>query len=110
MTRLKTLKPTIRTLGGHLAILHTTSWRSAKRTAVQRGYGYRWQKARAVYLSSHPLCCYCSRVGRTTPATVVDHIERHNGDALLFWDRKNWQPLCKPCHDGQKAVEEARAG
>ncbi len=26
----------------------------------------------------------------------------------LFWGSKNWQPLCKPCHDSIKAREESR--
>ena len=36
------------------------------------------------------------RLGRRT---VVDHIVPHRGDARLFWDEDNWQPLCKSCHD-----------
>lgn len=35
-------------------------------------------------------------------ATVVDHIVPHGGDLKLFWDVKNWQPLCKKCHDSMK--------
>ena len=31
--------------------------------------------------------------------TVVDHIRPHRGDPVLFWDEKNWQSLCKSCHD-----------
>ena len=27
------------------------------------------------------------------------HIRPHRGDPVLFWDEKNWQSLCKPCHD-----------
>ena len=34
-----------------------------------------------------------------TPATVVDHVIPHRGNKQLFWDEKNWQPLCKSCHD-----------
>jgi len=107
-TKLKTLRPTMQTLGGGLPVLQSTSWRSGKQTAAQRGYGYRWQKARALYLLSNPLCCYCARDRRTTPATIVDHIERHQGDEQLFWDRANWQPLCKTCHDSLKARQEAQ--
>ena len=40
--------------------------------------------------------CFDSKL---TPATVVDHIIPHRGDKRLFWDEKNWQPLCKDCHD-----------
>jgi 5-methylcytosine-specific restriction endonuclease McrA len=32
-------------------------------------------------------------------ADVVDHIVPHKMDKALFWDRSNWQPLCKWHHD-----------
>lgn len=84
------------------------SWRADKQTSAQRGYGYRWQKARAAYLAEHPLCVYCEREGKVTAATVVDHKIPHRGDQELFWDEKNWQSLCKPCHDVVKRLEEER--
>ena len=40
--------------------------------------------------------CFDSKL---TPATVVGHIIPHRGNQKLFWDEKNWQPLCKDCHD-----------
>jgi len=81
------------------------TWRGDK-TSTQRGYGYKWQKARAEWLRLHPLCVYCMRQGRVVEATVVDHIVPHRGDLKLFWNRKNWQSLCKTCHDSIKAAEE----
>ena len=75
-------------------------------TAAQRGYGYRWQQASKGFLRSHPLCVYCERLGKVTAATLVDHIIPHRGDMTLFWDRGNWQPLCKACHDSVKSREE----
>lgn len=71
-------------------------------SSAERGYGYKWQKARADYLREHPLCVFCQRRGRVTTATIVDHIEPHKGDLKLFWRRSNWQGLCKPCHDIDK--------
>ncbi|WP_197457685.1 HNH endonuclease signature motif containing protein, partial [Snodgrassella sp. CFCC 13594] len=41
-----------------------------------------------------------------TEATVVDHIKPHCGDMKLFWNRNNWQSLCKGCHDSIKQAEE----
>ncbi|WP_233882799.1 HNH endonuclease [Brevibacillus laterosporus] len=41
-----------------------------------------------------------------TGATVVDHIVPHKGDKTLFWDRKNWQPLCEQCHNRKTARED----
>ncbi len=43
---------------------------------------------------------------RVVLATVVDHKIPHKGDETLFWDRKNWQSLCKPHHDGTKQAME----
>ncbi|WP_422101898.1 HNH endonuclease [Vreelandella sp.] len=71
-------------------------------SSTQRGYGYKWQKARVDYLRANPLCVFCQRRGRVTAATVVDHIKPHKGDLKLFWRRSNWQSLCKPCHDNDK--------
>lgn len=82
------------------------SWRSGM-TSSQRGYNYKWQKARERYLLDNPLCVYCDRLGRVTAASVVDHVIAHRGDMTLFWDQSNWQPLCKPCHDSVKQAEEA---
>ena len=48
---------------------------------------------------AHPLCVQCLKEGHAVTATVVDHIRPHRGDPVLFWDEKNWQSLCKPCHD-----------
>lgn len=67
-------------------------------TSCQRGYGYAWQQARLAFLRRHPLCAECGRQGRLTPATVVDHVTPHRGDAALLWDEGNWQPLCARCH------------
>lgn len=79
-------------------------------SAAERGYDSRWQKARLGYLKHHPLCAECEREGKTVPATVVDHIVPHKGNKQLFWDKKNWQPLCKPCHDRKTAKEDGRWG
>ena len=76
------------------------------RSAVSRGYGRAWQKARIDYLEAHPLCVECMKEGRYRKATVVDHIIPHRGDARLFWDRENWQPLCKMHHDRKTLTED----
>lgn len=87
-----------------------------------RIYNSRWDKARLSFLRSHPLCVMCTQQGRTEPATVVDHIKPHKlKEALksgsreaiskaqvLFWDKKNWQPLCKQHHDSTKQRMEKR--
>lgn len=72
---------------------------SERDNAYERGYSSQWQKARKQFLAKRPLCAECERIGKLTPATVVDHIKPHRGDKVLFWDESNWQPLCKKCHD-----------
>lgn len=81
-----------------------------RESSTQRGYGYKWQKARAGYLAAHPLCAECERKGRTTIATDLDHIRPHKGDMTLFWDRSNWQGLCAACHSAKTAREDGGFG
>jgi len=69
-------------------------------------YGSAWRKARAAYLAQHPLCVECLKLGKWTPATVVDHIKPHRKDPDLFWNSDNWQSLCKHCHDSHKQRAE----
>lgn len=80
-----------------MATADTDSWRSGK-TTNERGYTYRWQKARERFLAKHPLCKHCQAQGIVTAATDVDHVIPHRGNDALFWDESNWQSLCKSCH------------
>lgn len=79
-------------------------------SAAQRGYGFKWQRAREGFLQHHPLCVRCEKLGLVEAATVVDHIVPHKGDMTLFWQRTNWQALCKPCHDVKTATEDGGFG
>ncbi|MBI6923812.1 HNH endonuclease signature motif containing protein [Pseudomonas fulva] len=107
MARLKTLGFRIQEgTDSRVKMVTPGSWRSGM-TSSQRGYNYKWQKARERYLLDNPLCVYCDRSGRVTAASVVDHVIAHRGDMTLFWDQSNWQSLCKPCHDSVKQAEEA---
>jgi len=70
-------------------------------SAYMRGYGKRWQRASKAFLRMNPWCVECER-----PATVVDHRKPHRGNRRLFWDRDNWQAMCKRCHDRKTARGE----
>ncbi|RVV99714.1 HNH endonuclease [Mesobaculum littorinae] len=77
--------------------------------AARKGHAlYRtsaWRKAAKAYLAWNPLCVDCGQLGGVEPAVEVDHIERHRGDPAKFWDRSNWQPLCRRCHSRKTARE-----
>lgn len=66
-----------------------------------------WRDRRAHQLKRHPLCakCLAQDPPRLTRATVADHVQRHNGDVLLFF-KGALQSLCKRCHDSDKQSEE----
>lgn len=70
-------------------------------------YGAAWRRARDAFLREHPTCKACGEYsGRVVAATVVDHVVPHRGNPRLFWDRANWQALCKRCHDSHKQRAE----
>lgn len=72
-----------------------------RENAADRGYDWRWQKARKEFLAANPVCVECMQ-----PATVVDHIIPHRGDMEKFWDVDNWQPLCQRHHNLKTAKGE----
>lgn len=61
----------------------------------------RWRRLRVQVLNADPLCVDCSRQGRVTIATDVDHIVPHQGDPVKFWDRANLAGLCVACHSAK---------
>ena len=65
-----------------------------------------WKKVRKLQLNKFPLCALCLKIGRETPATVVDHIEPFKDDWDLFISADNLQSVCKSCHDAQKRMQE----
>lgn len=109
MARLKTLGSRIKEgSSSRVKLVTPGSWRSGM-TSTQRGYGYKWQKAREVHLRDNPLCVYCQRDGRVTAASVVDHSVPHRGDMEVFWDQSLWVSLCVHCHSSVKQKEENQA-
>ena len=86
--------------------VHISQHPEETRSAAGRGYGRAWQKESRRFLLEHSLCVRCASEGRYVKATVVDHIVPHRGDTDLFWDRSNWQALCKKCHDKKSLTED----
>ncbi|WP_279483421.1 HNH endonuclease [Aureimonas sp. SK2] len=76
----------------------TKPWRALYKTPE-------WQAIRVSVLTDEPLCRRCSGRGLVTAATVVNHVERHHGDPVKFFGGP-FEPLCKPCHDGEVQAQE----
>ncbi len=75
----------------------------------------RWYRLRhAVLLRDGYQCQWpgCGRIEPRSSQLVADHKQAHRGDERLFWDERNLQTLCKPCHDGrkQRAEQGGRGG
>lgn len=99
--------------GGSRCQAHKAEADARRGSSTARGYGAKWQAARAGFLASHPLCqCDDCDEGRLqlTPSEVVDHKVPHGGDMVLFWDRDNWQALAKVCHDRKTATRDGGFG
>lgn len=84
--------------------------RSAEATDYRRFYfTNRWRERRTRQLAAEPLCRMCLVLGRTTAATVADHIIPHRGDEDLFF-KGALQSLCDEepfrCHSRVKQREE----
>jgi len=75
-----------------------------------RGYTHEWDVASRMFLQENPLCVRCLSDDEITPSQVTDHIIPHKGDMSLFWDRANWQALCKRHHDVKTATEDGGFG
>ena len=89
---------------------HKRGYDQHRESASKRGYNRRWQIVSKAYLANHPFCVRCLERGVHTHAIVVDHIVPHKGNQSLFWDKSNWQPLCKQCHDKKTATEDGGFG
>lgn len=79
-------------------------------SAYKRGYNAAWRKASKAYLIKHPFCVRCLAKNIYKRAEVVDHIRPHKENQELFWDKDNWQALCKQCHDRKTATEDGGFG
>src|SRR4029077_13660247 len=70
----------------------------------------RWQRVRAAQLKREPMCSMCKARGVDCPATVCNHVIKHNGSYDLFWAGP-YSSLCKQCHDSdQQRIEGGGRG
>lgn len=89
-------------------VINTNSWIGSENSS--KLYDHKWRKARDAFLCKNPLCAHCQEDSLVVPATEVDHKIPHRGDMTLFWDKTNWQGLCKPCHSRKTATENGGFG
>ena len=92
--------------------------RAARGSQRERGYTRAWEQRARLFRHAYPLCgmrpgdqapvmSQCYLENRATPATLVDHVVPHRGDADLFWaELTNWQSLCASCHARKTAAGE----
>jgi hypothetical protein len=73
-------------------------WRRLYKTA-------RWRAIRQQQLRAHPLCKRHLDRARVVKATVVHHVDRHNGDPIKFFAGP-FESLCAHCHDSDAQGEE----
>jgi 5-methylcytosine-specific restriction protein A len=83
---------------------------SAKREFKHLYNSREWREGRIEHLREHPCCKRCDVEGLVTEATIVDHKIPHQGNPELFFDRDNWESMCKPHHDSVKQREEHEQG
>lgn len=57
----------------------------------------RWTRESRAFRQANPICRRCESKGIIKATEVTDHIipPEVYGD---FWDKKNWQPLCRTCN------------
>lgn len=72
----------------------------------------RWTRESREFKKSNPLCKRCQAKGKIKATEITDHIipvEIH----FNFWDKTNWQGLCKTCNiekgnEDKKLINEYR--
>lgn len=99
--KLRTLKPSIRTLGPTIKPMPGPA------DGYHHWYAHRaWRRRRDAHLLAEPCCRLCHAIdGRIVPATVADHIEPHRGDRVAFFTGE-LASLCASCHNSRKKTME----
>lgn len=76
---------------------------------ARHGYGRAWNRRSQAWLHTTNMHCALRYPDIcTSVATEVDHIKGWKNQRE-FWDKRNWQPVCKRCHS-RKTAREMRAG
>lgn len=98
-----------RTLGRSAGSAKPLEQQRDKARPWRRWYGLAiWKRIRAQQLALQPYCERHLRRSVVVLASIVNHVDRHNGD----WDRfisGPFESLCKTCHDSDVQREEKAA-
>lgn len=88
-----------------------------RRYNARRPFSHSWYKQpewchpisgrRALQLRAEPNCRMCAKAGIVKPGRNVDHIERHGGDPVKFWQGA-LQTLCDHHHNSVKQSMERK--
>lgn len=119
MGRLKTMQPRLKSVGSRIGqvggVPASRDVRRSKAKPWRKWYATkRWRDMRIDRLRLMNWTCEQTGElligqGNDWNAPVLDHIEPHNGDPVLFWDLGNVQIVTKQWHDSEKQKQE-RAG
>ena len=88
---------------------HRRDYDLLRGTRTERGYNNRWLRESANFRKDK-VCVHCEDKGISRMSQCTDHIVPHEGNEELFWDIKNWQPLCFVCHGIKTASEDGAFG
>lgn len=84
------------------------SYDRSRPNSAKRLYNTEWKKQRTAFLIENPFCAECRKSNQLVAAIVVDHRVPHRGNTELFWDKTNWQSLCKHHHDRKTATYDSK--
>lgn len=88
----------------------TRDYDKLRGTRTERGYDNRWLKASKQFIKGK-VCVNCEKNGVYKMSECTDHkIPVSGPDDPLFWDKTNWNPLCKNCHSEKTAKEDGAFG
>lgn len=95
------------------AVERTIASKMEERPRSRKEYhSRRWTEQSRIFRDAKPICARCEAKGILSPTEVTDHVipvEIYGN----FWDRSNWQPLCKRCNiekgnEDKKIINEYR--
>lgn len=72
-----------------------------------RGYDADWRELRRRHLAEHPWCVECKKLGRETPARIVDHVVPVSVAPDRRLDPTNLASMCMPHHTAKSMRERA---